>query len=131
MRLSVLAFAGVLLVPSLAAAQPVARSVETISVPPVLGTVTDAESMRLTGLVRNQVDAAGFTSLAAARPELTGDALLETIVVADAQGCDVDATLRTKSGTPLRGHTTCDAASGKNVAAQVTSAVTRDRKSVV
>lgn len=105
---------------------PVARSVETISVPPIQGTVSDVEGARLTGLVRSQVESAGFTALAARGPDLTGDAVLETVVVADPQGCDVQTTLRTAFGTPLRGHSTCDASSGQPAAAaQVSAAVTQ------
>jgi hypothetical protein len=117
--------AAAVMVSSAAAAQPVARGVETISVPPVQGTVNDAESARLTTMVRSQVDAAGFTTLAAPRPELTGDALLETIVVADGQGCDVQTTLRTAFGPPIRGHATCEGGSDKPITAQVPGAVTR------
>lgn len=123
--LSIVLAAAAVTVSSEVGAQPVARGVETISVPPVQGTVNEADSARLTSAVRAQVDAAGFTSLAAQRPELTGDALLETVVVADAQGCDVQTTLRTATGAPLRGHAICDSSSGQPIPGQVTSAVTQ------
>lgn len=109
---------------SLAAAQPRART-ETVAVPPVRGTVTEDEGRRLTTLIRDQVDAAGFQALRVDRPELSGDALLETVVVSDPNGCFVKTSVKSARGAAGEATATCDGTPGMPMNAQVRIAVSR------
>ncbi|MBS2014484.1 MAG: hypothetical protein JST00_16480 [Deltaproteobacteria bacterium] len=114
---------------SRAAAQT--RRAETIAVPPVRGTVTEDEGRRLTALIRDQVEAAGFQALAVGRPDPTGDALLETIVVSDPNGCYVKTNVARPRGGTRETSATCDGTAGVPMNAQVRIAVARSVESAL
>jgi hypothetical protein len=106
---------------------PVARPIGSIAVPPVQGTVGIDDGARLTQAVRQQVARAGYALVPTDRVELAGaDAVLETMVVADGQGCTVRASLRAgTSVAPSESSATCSNDPSQTSEQQIGDALSR------